>query len=41
MKLVGKFSKNMSEEKITRISKGIGVLIFVMSIVTMIGAFEK
>lgn len=41
VKLVGKFSKNMSEEKITQISKGIGVLIFVMSIVTMIGAFEK
>lgn len=41
VKIVAKFSKNMSEEKISKISKVIGSLIFVMSVVTLTGVIKK
>lgn len=41
VKIVAKFSKNMSDEKIGRISKFIGVVIFIMSIVTLAGTIKK
>jgi threonine/homoserine/homoserine lactone efflux protein len=41
VKLVAKFSKNMSEEKISKISKIIGTLIFIMSVFTLVGILKK
>ncbi len=41
IKIVAKFSKNMSEEKISKISKIIGTLIFIMSVFTLVGIFKK